>query len=300
LDSKEEYSFYAYANEPVSGNRGTIFFYFYTEDAIENPEILYIGGPSGVLSVSTEGIVGNTTPEVLFDGYCVHDLSSSIINGVNRLAVATRDNGAFVYSTNYTSWPVTFYSSTDEIGHVYISARNNGTLYMANRTKRRIDVYYNILAHDVARNIPDVYYSSTDGYAMPGLQDGYFTDMVVTEETSTVEESSSSIFVATSSGVFKIDTDESVPGSSEGNGTIISYGILGSGRDHQVISGNVPWVVSIDVNTRLNFLYVATRGTDENDQNTLSYIDLETNTRNGAIPETRLIDRMMNDIDFQD
>ena len=295
LPPNTEFSFYAYANEPVSGNRGSTFFYFYTGDPIENPEVLYIGGPNGVLSVTTESIAGNTTPGVLFDGYCVHDLSSTIINEINRLAVATRDHGAFVYSTNH-NWPTTFYSTGDEISHVHISSSNNGTLYLANRTKERVDVYYNILGYDVARNTPDVYYPSADGY----IEDGYFTDMVVTEGTSLVEENSNTIFIATSSGVFKIETDESSPGSSEANGEVSSYGIAGSGRDYNVIAGNVPWVVAIDVNTRLNYLYVATRGTDDNDQNTLTYIDLATNTQQAVLVESRLIHRLINDIDFQD
>lgn len=59
-------------------------------------------------------------------------------------------------------------------------------------------------------------------------------------------------------------------------------------------------VVAIDVNIRLNHLYVATRSSDSSYQNTLTYIDLGTNRRTGFVPETRLIHRLMNDIDFKD
>ena len=297
LESNKEYQFYARAGEAFSGNTAVDTFNFSTGNPIENPKTLYIGTSNGVSSLLEEGIVGNSTPTALIDGYCVHDLSSRVINEVNRLAVATRDHGAFVYSTNYSNWPTVFYSYGDEIGHVHISDKNNGTIYIDNRTKKRIDVYYNVLADDIGRNTPDVYYPGADGYAVDGLTDGYYTDMVVTEGTSSVDSDSSTIFVATSSGVFKIDTDESIPGISEGAREISSYGIVGSGNDYEVISGTSSWVVAIDVNTRLNYLYVATRGDGEN---TISYIDLTTNSNTGFIPEDRLISRLINDISFGD
>jgi hypothetical protein len=299
LSSASLHSFYLSAAEPISGNLGVLAFSFFTEDPLENPETLYIGSSNGVLSLLAGDVTYNSEPAQLFDGYYVHDLSGTILNEINKLAVATRDSGAFVYSTNY-NWPTIFYSVGDEITKIHINNNNNGTIYLANRTRQRVDVYYNILTDDSDRYIPDVYYDSVDGYAVPGILDGYFTDMVVTENTSRVNASSSSIYLGTSSGVFKIDTDESVPGITEINGTTTSYGIIGSGYDYDILEGDTNNIIAIDINTRLNHLYIASRGITVDKQNTLTYIDLSTNTRDGSVTEPMLIHRIINNINFKD
>jgi hypothetical protein len=238
----------------------------------------------------------------VFDGYYVHSIETNLLNQVNRLIVGTRDHGAIFYSTNFP-WPTFFYSKGDEIIRAALTTSNNGTIYLANRTRNRIDVYYNILFDDAGRDTPDVFYAIadgyTDGYALAGLTDGYFTDMVVTAGTSTVNSGSNSIFVGTSNGVFRIETDESVPANTEVNGQLISYGNPGSGLDYEIIESTTNEVVAIDVNTDLNHLYVATRSPDPSDENTVTYIDLGQNERSGFIPEARLINRLMNDITFK-
>lgn len=303
LASNATHSVSISAKEKISEKTGVLSFTFKTGNPPENPETLYLGGATGVLSILTGEIDGHTEPPHLIDGYYVNDLSSGILNEINKLAVATRSRGVFFMSTNY-EWPNFFYSDGDEITEVYLSTRNSGTLYMANRTKRRVDVYYNLLSDDIGRSTPDVYYNAVDpaedGYAVPGLIDGYFTDMVVTEGTSSVTSASSTIFLATEYGVFKIDTDESVPGVTEINGQLTSYGIVDSGYDYDILEDNTNKVVAIDVNTRLNYMYVATRGVEVDDLNAITYVDLTNNSRDGVIPETRLMDRLVNDLDFQD
>ena len=303
LTSSTDQTFHAQAEESTSGNLTIHNFVFTTQQPLENSERLYIGTASGVVSVKTNEIDGYTQTSSLIDGYYVHDLSSEVLNEVNKLAIATRDNGAVLLSTNYV-WPTVSYSVGDEITKIHITDKNNGTLYLANRTKRRVDVYYNLLADDFDRSTPDVYYDavrdSEDGYAVEGLLDGYFTDMVVIENMSPINSDSVSIFLGTPTGVFRLDTDEGVPGESEINGQVTSYGIPGSGYDYNVLGGNTNKVVAIDVNTRLNHLYVATRSDEAGSINALTYIDLTTNTRSGVMPETMLIHRLINDIDFQD
>lgn len=314
----------ATVQESTSDNEGSIVVSFDAGNSPENPETLYIGGTNGVVSIPTGDIDGYTEPTQILDGYYVYDLSSVILNEINRLAVATRDHGAFVYATNY-AWPTGFYSVGDEITKLHFSTLNDGTLYLANRSRGRVDVYYNILGDDAGRSVPDVYYAAAveeyfvegydgydgyfvegyvvgafDGYAVEGIRDGYFTDMVVTESTSSVDSNSSTIFLGTHYGLFKIDTDESVPGATEIHGELSSYGIPGGNFTHGVFGGNTNMVEAIDVNTRLNYMYVATRGYGPNDVNALTYIDLSTNTKSGVLLEAQLIHRLINDINFQD
>lgn len=290
--------------EPVSGSIGAHRVSFTTGPAPANPETVYIGTPDGVKSILTSEIGTDIQPTSLVDGYHVLDLQAKVLKEINRLLVGTRDHGAFVYSTNYPE-PTLFYSTGDEITKVHISAENNGTVYLANRTRERIDVYYNILYDDVGRDIPDVFYAppptgSGDGYVVPGMLDGYFTDMVVDEKSSTVDENSARIFLGTPLGAMRIDTDESSITNTEVNGVLYTYGVPGSGYDFDILDGTTNKVVAVDVNSRLNYFYVATRSEDPNDTNAVSYINLANNTFDGSVPEERLIHRLINDIDFKD
>lgn len=303
------------AEEPVSGNLGVLDFTFQTAPDAENPHTLYIGDANGVKSIEVSNLSGHSSTNIntLIDGYYVYSIENAVLNYVNRLIVGTRDAGAIFYSTNY-AWPTLFYSVGDEIVRAAITDQNNGTIYLANRSRNRIDVYYNILADDEGRVQPDAFYSlsyGSDGYlaapdgyltdimVLAGIFDGYFTDMVVTKGTSTVSEGSNSIFIGTSSGVFRIETDESNPGSSEMNGSIVSYTNTEGSGEYKILESTTNEIVAIDVNTETNHLYVATRSPDPNDANSITYIDLATNERSGFIPEARLIHRLMNDITFK-
>lgn len=291
------------AEEPLSGNIGQSRSVFVTGSDPLNPETIYIGDADGVKSKLVDQVAVNVNADVLVDGYYVLDLQAKSLVQINRLLVGTRDHGAFIYPTNYDI-PTLFYSIGDEITKVHISEANNGTIYLANRSRNRVDVYYNILYDDVGRSTPDVYYGApdgyTDGYAVPGMLDGYFTDMVVDENSSTVAPNSVRIFLGTPVGAMRIDTDESDITHTEINGVLTTYGIVDTGYDFEILSGTTNQVVALDVNSRLNYLYVATRSEDANDTNAVTYIDLADNSFRGHIPEDRLIDRLINDIDFGD
>lgn len=284
------------ARENVSGNFSQSSYTFNTTGPLENPKTVYLGDSNGVQSVIVDSISGSTVTSSYIDGYYVHDIQAKELKYVNRLLVATQDSGAILLATNYTMNPL-FYSVGDNIVRASMTTNNNGTLYLANHSRERIDVYYNVLYDDVGRNTPDAYYGA-DGYALEKLDDGYFTDMVVTEGTSTVIAGSNSIFLGTPSGVFRIETDESDPGATEINGEITTYGVGGSGGDHEILDGQTNYVVAIDVNVRLNHLYVATRS--PYDEVALTYINLEDNSFAGSIPEDRLINRLINNISFED
>jgi hypothetical protein len=286
------------AREDLSENFSQLSYTFNTASAPNNPKTVYVGDENGVKSILVDDVDGPSSTSTVLDGYFVNGIYAKELAHINRVLVGTRDSGAVLVATNY-SVDSMVYSVGDEIDNVYIASTHNGTIYLLNRTRSRVDVYYDILYDDVGRSIPDVYYG-IDGYALQGILDGYFTDMVVTEETSTVNSNSNSIFIGTSDGVFRIETDESVPGQTEINGSIISYGISGSGADYEVLDGTTNYIVSIDVNTRLNYLYVATRSEDSNDENAVSYINLDTNSFDGSVTESRLIHRLINDISFND
>jgi len=285
------------AEEPVSNNVGSDSVTFTTGLAPLNPETIYVGDSNGVQSLLVSSADFNSVPTELLDGYFVWDLQARPLQQINRLVVGTRDSGAFVMPTNFAETTL-FYSVGDEITKVYLSEKNDGTLYLANRTRSRVDVYYSILLDDVGRDTPDVFYDA-DGYALPGIPDGYFTDMVVTEGTSTVKSGSASIFLGTPAGAVRIETDESTPGSTEINGQLVTYGILGTDRDFEILSGTTNEIISIDVNTRLNRLYIATRS-GEGDTNAVTFVDLSDNSFDGSIPEERLMNRFVEDLNFQD
>ena len=289
-------------DEEITGVRYVSVTPFITKFDIANPQTLYIGDEDGVKHIEVSSLSGDATAAVnnIMDGYYVNSIDPLVLNQINRLAVGTKDTGCIFYSTNY-AWPTLFYSVGDEIIRASLSTANDGTLYLANRSRSRVDVYYNILYDDVGRSTPDAFYSTVDatlpdGYGINELQDGYFTDMVVTIGTSTVAAGSNSIFLGTSNGVFRVETDETTPQGSEGSGSITSYGNVGSGLEYEQISGTTNEIASIGVNTSTNHLYIATKSLDENDSNAFTYIDLATNTNSGFIPEARLISRLINDI----
>lgn len=289
--------------EPISGNIGSSVVNFTTEAPPENPETIYVGNQDGVQYILSEDIGFNSELLTLMDGYFVNSLHARLLEQVNRLLVGTRDHGALIFATNFVE-PTLLYSVGDEITHAYLSAEHDGTIYLANKSRDRIDVYYSILFDDVGRDTPDVFYAIpdgySDGYAIPGMLDGYFTDMVITEKTSTVDSDSASIFIGTNVGAMRIETDESVPGNTEINGQLITYGIQTSGYDFDILEGTSNNIASLDVNTRLNRLYVATRGETSSDNNAVTYIDLDGSVFDGAILEDRLINPLVNDLDFTD
>jgi hypothetical protein len=269
---------------------------FTTGNGPENPKVVYVGSTNGVQSIMSEDLDGfsNGGMTTVLDGYSVNNIYPVDLNYINKLAISTKNNGVVLYSTNYDT-PTISYSVGDEIQKSVVTTNNNGTLYALNRTKERVDVFYNLLYDDADRTEPDAYYG-----AEFGIDDGYFTDIVVTEETSTIESGSNSIFIGTSTGVFRIETDESDPSVSETNGSLVSYGISGSMRDYQIIESTTNFVVSVDVNTRLNHLYVATRSESNEDTNSITYIDMSTNEASGSISGDRLMHRLINDISFSD
>lgn len=283
------------AAEALSGNESDKSVVFETPAGPQNPKTIYLGHQDGVKYILAGNLSGESTPVSLIDGYYVYDVYPLELKYINRLAIATRDHGALIYATNYTL-PTLLYSVGDEITKVYLTTNHDGTLYMANKSKERVEVYYNVLYDDVGRNIPDAYYDAS----MVNILDGYFTDMVVTEGTSTVSDGSNSIFVGNDNGAYRIETDESDPGTSESSGQAVSYGIIGSGRTYDILQGTTNKVSAIDVNTRLNYLYVATRSEDGNDINAITYIDLADNSYDGDIPESRLINRLVNYLDFKE
>lgn len=304
LDGATTHEIILTVSESLSGNIGRDRVSFTTDPYPENPDTLYIGTDDGVKSILASDIGIDVQPDVIMDGYHVLCMKTLVLKGINRLLVGTRDTGAVIYNTNYSE-PTMVYSVGDEITSVHISTSNNGTIYLANRTRTRVDVYYNILFDDVGRNTPDVFYAPPpagpgDGYVIAGMIDGYFTSMVVDDNTSTIDSLSPRIFLGTTSGAMRIDTDESSIKNTEVNGVLYSYGIGGTGHSFDILDGTTNEIVALDVNTRLNYLYVATRSEDTNDVNYVTYIDLSSNTRDGSIGEDRLIDRLINDIDFKD
>lgn len=267
-------------------NTGTLSFGFNTGAAPANEPTVYIGSSNGVKLITTDNIDGYSLASSYVDGYYVNHIYAKTLKYINRLAISTSSSGTIVKTTNYAMNPM-HYSNGHEILKTIIAENNNGTLYLLNTTHNRIDVYYGILYDNSGRNTPDGYYTV----------DGYITDLVITENTSILDERSNSLFIATDNGVYRIETDET---SNPKTYQLYSYGINGSGKTYDIIEGTTNYVVAVDVNPRLNMMYVATRSASVGDQNVITYIDLNNNIATGSVTEDRLLDRLINSVSFKD
>ena len=286
LEPKATHNVSINARDLLSGNLGALNVIFDTGDAPTTIPMAYIGTPNGVKSIAVGDIGGHSLAESYVDGYYVNNIYAKTLRYINRLAISTKDNGAILKATNYSANTM-HYSDGYEIIKTIITSNHNGTLYLLNTTHNRVEAYYNIIYDNIGRNIPDGYYTV----------DGYILDLVVTENTSLLNNQSNSIFIATDNGVYRIETDEVSVVRGYG---IYSYGIPNSGKDFGILEGTTNYAIAVDVNERLRTMYVATRSEYTGDQNVITYIDLDRNIATGSVTEDRLLNRLINSVSFKD
>lgn len=209
----------------------------------------------------------HTSPSILSND--VNDLFSVTNASDGLLAVATDLGATLIKNSNVG----VHYSSGYDI--VSIQMGDGGEiLYLANNTLGRVEVFYD--AHlDVSDClVPDAYYSVTTS---PEISNSIINQIKVTNNTSIIDSGSNSIYVATNNGLTVIHTDESVPGSSEGGGISLTYGIEGSGATFEIIGGEVDRVVAVDINLQQSQFFVATD--DPSHKGGVTTINIPTNTR---------------------
>ena len=148
----------------------------------------------------------------------------------------------------------THYSSGNNIVSVQLDDAGS-TLYLANDTLGRVEVYYGVDTNTTDKTTPDAYYDVTTS---PEIIDANINQIKVTSGTSIIDSGSNTIYVATDDGLSKIETDESSPGVSEDGGISFSYGIDGSGAIYEVLGGGVNKVIAVDVNLEQRQVFVAT------------------------------------------
>ena len=154
-------------------------------------------------------------------------------------------------------------------GSLGVRAQMNerGILYLINRTRNRIEVYYGSHFRDGNRN-PDFVYSET---STPPIMPGYILDLLVVNNASARSFNNpegaptfgTRIFVGTTEGMTRIDTwdQEGTDGYCAGMdayGIAVNYGIAGSGAQYELIGGTASQVTRIACDQTNTLVYVAT------------------------------------------
>jgi len=228
---------------------------------------------TGVFKLWFDKLDGNSTAHVT-DAFALPTIQSPVINDLFRgthanedvLVVAT-DSGA----TTIIGEQVVQYCSGCDISSAHLDAGGT-TLYIANNTRKSVDVFYNINLNSENNRDPDAYYSAMTS---PEILDGYISQIKVVNNSSIMDADSNTLYIATDVGLSRVDTDESVPGASEGGGIGFSYGIDGSGAIFEELGGQTNNVVAVDVNTQTLQLFVLTN--DAAGQGGLTIINIPSN-----------------------
>lgn len=233
----------------------------------------------GVHKLELTDLLYNSSDKV-YDAFNTMSVPPILSNEINDLVTGTHaDDSLLVVATSLGVTIITNettainYSSGSNIGSVQLDD-GGSTLYLANNTLVRVEVYYNIHLDVVDRTVPDVYYSTATS---PEILGGTINQIKITNNTSIIDSDSNTIYVATNNGLTRINTDESTPGSSEPGGISFTYGISGSGTTFEILGGNVNRVVAVDINTQQNQAFVATD--DPSHGGGLTTVNLPTNTR---------------------
>jgi len=222
---------------------------------------------NSTLRVSGAFNENTTNPAILSNE--VNDLFA-ITNASDKLLVVGTIRGTTVVKNSETA--VNF-STGSNITSAQMDSGGR-TLYMANNTLGRIEVYYNIPTTTTDLDIPDAYYSVSSS---PEISSAIINQIKIINNTSIMDSGSNTIYVATNNGLTVINTDESVPGVSESGGLSVTYGIEGSGATFEILGGDVNRVEAVDVNTKQLQIFVVTD--DDSHKGGLTTINIASNTR---------------------
>lgn len=199
-----------------------------------------------------------------------------IVASNDTVVVATEDGAAVNMNGN------TFvYAQNSDISSAAIDDLAQ-TLYLANSTLGRIEVYYNIHLDGYGRSSPNTIYSTSTTPSIPG---SIVHKLKVSSGTSVIDAGSNTLYVGTNNGVARIETNESNPGGSESTGISITYGIVDSGADHEILGGNSNMAKYVDINIDQLQLFVYTRDSDPDVSGGLSAVNLVSDVLFNFIPE---------------
>lgn len=194
----------------------------------------------------------------------------TVKSGDDTFLVVGTNIGTTVIKNNTTAIN---YGDAVDVSAAYINDRGD-TLYVANNTSGRVEVYYGIDSDLSDRITPDAYYGVN---TVPEISDSVINQIIVISNASIVDSGSSRIYVGTDDGLTVIHTDESVPDTSESAGISITYGVEGSGAMFEILGGDVNRVVAIGVAEQQQQLFVAT--VDSSLSGGVTTINLPSNTR---------------------
>lgn len=144
------------------------------------------------------------------------------------------------------------YCNNFQATEVYIDELTK--FYILNSTANRVEVFYAIDEDLVGRDSPEAIYDATTVPELIGLT---INTMFIAEYLSSYA-GSNVLFLGTDAGVIRIDLDESVPGVSETNRNVETYGITGSGDDYEIIGGTTNNIIRISYDHTSRLLAVAT------------------------------------------
>jgi hypothetical protein len=190
-------------------------------------------------------------------------------NAGDGILVVATDSGVTVSLEN----TILQYGSGNDIGSVCV-ASGGTTLYTANNTLGRVDVYYDIHVDIIGRIEPDAYYDITEYTGDPNT---YINQIKVVDDSSMMDPYSNVIYVATDSGLVRIESDESSPGVSESGSVSFTYGIDGGDLLFNILGGQTNNVVAVDVNMDLLQIFVLT--SEQSKSGGMTIINIPSNTR---------------------
>jgi hypothetical protein len=217
---------------------------------------IYDAYQTGIFKIELDLINEDSSAKVM-DAFAYPTIQSNVINdivcgdyaGAAVIGIAT-NSGATIFIEDR----VVQYASGSNISSIAFDD-GTATMYIGNNTYGRVEVYYNIHVNDISNIAPHTYY---DTHSTPEISDEFINQIKVASGLSTISSGSNTIYVATNNMLTRIDTDESLPGSSESGGVSFTYGVSESGAIFEVLGGQTNRVVAVDINTNIMQIYVLT------------------------------------------
>jgi hypothetical protein len=126
---------------------------------------------------------------------------------------------------------------------------DDGKMYLINKDKNTIEVYYGVHNRSGMRD-PDFIYSNT---SIPAIMPGEILTLHVVSGASTKYSGGTRLYVGTENGVTRIEaydrqSSDGYSAGYDGNGISITYGLPGSGYRYEVLGGTIPRITSISSN----------------------------------------------------
>lgn len=233
---------------------------------------VYYSDDYGVYKIDIQNLVGesqfvatrflstSTLPSIPINK--VVSLSGNYIDGYAILVLSMGPDG---YGTNILLNEAFINTYADGYYCNRSHINNRGILYLINKTRNRIEVYYGANTRPGALRLPDYFY---DGYSTPALFSnggniGEILSLHIVNDESTELDIGTRLYVGQSIGMTIIDTfdQESTPGYSAGldsYGSSTTCGITGSGATYECIGGIVPKVTDVATDERYGIIFAVT------------------------------------------